>query len=259
MKVAVKYVQARRSRLAQLLQQHRFLPLTDLCSKLGVSEATARRDLAALAKEHKITRTYGGAMSSFDQTFTSFRERQVRAPEAKRRIALTALHLIKPNSTCFLDVGTTLFALADALRQKPVKGLTLVTNSLPIAEMLGPVRGYAVHLLGGQLFYRQSLLLGGVALQTLKLWKFDCAFMGAEGMTTEGVWNSQPDIIDFQLAVFKRSRQSYVCLDAQKLDTQTDYLLVNWKANFRLITDATPALLEKRGIETSRDQLVLAN
>lgn len=259
MKVAVKYVQARRSRLAQLLQQHRFLPLTELCDKLGVSEATARRDLAALAQEHKITRTYGGAMSSFDQTFSSFRERQVRAPGAKKQIAQAAHRLIKPNSTCFLDVGTTLFAVADALRQKPIRGLTLVTNSLPIAEMLGPVRGYAVHLLGGQLFYRQSLLLGGVALQTLKLWKFDHAFLGAEGMTAEGIWNSQPDVIDFQLAVFKHSAQSYICLDSQKLDTQTDYLLVDWKAHFRLITDAAPEQLAKRQIEVKRDQLILAS
>lgn len=258
MKVAVKYVQARRSRLAQLLQQHRFLPLTELCDKLGVSEATARRDLAVLAQEHKITRTYGGAMSSFDQTFTSFRERQVKAPEAKRRIALASHHLLKANATCFLDVGTTLFALADVLRQKPVRGLTIVTNSLPIAEMLGPVRGYAVHLLGGQLFYRQSLLLGGVALQTLKHWKFDCAFMGAEGMTTEGIWNSQPDVIDFQLAVFKRSTQSYVCLDSHKINIQTDYQLVDWKDEFSLITDATPAVLEKHGIETKKGQVISA-
>lgn len=258
MKVAVKYVQARRSRLARLLQQHRFLPVTELCDRLGISEATARRDLAALAQERRITRTYGGAMSSFDRTFASFRERQIKSPEAKRRIALAAHRLIKSNATCFLDVGTTLFALADVLREKPVRGLTIVTNSLPIAEMLGPVNGYAVHVLGGQLFHRQSLLLGGVALQTLKLWKFDCAFLGAEGMTPEGVWNSQPDVIDFQRAVFGRAVQSYLCLDALKLDNQTEYRLVDWKANFSLITDVTSAQLEQQGIRVRKGQVITA-
>jgi predicted ArsR family transcriptional regulator len=41
----------------QLLEQHRYLPVKELCRRLGVSEATARRDLAALVHEKKITRT----------------------------------------------------------------------------------------------------------------------------------------------------------------------------------------------------------
>ncbi len=195
-------------------------------------------------------------MSSFDQRFASFRDRQIKAPVSKRRIALAAHALIKSNATCFLDMGTTTFALAEVLREKQIRGLTLVTNSLPIAEMLGPLRGYAVHVLGGQLYHRQSLLLGGVALSTLKLWKFDYAFLSAEGITEQGVWNSQPDVINFQKAVYKRAGESYLCLDSQKLGNKTDYLLMDWKEKFALITDATLAQLEKQGIHPKKGQVI---
>ena len=48
MKVPLHVVYARRERLAQMIEQHRYLPVKELCRRLGVSEATLRRDLRAL-------------------------------------------------------------------------------------------------------------------------------------------------------------------------------------------------------------------
>jgi len=52
---------ARRERLAQLMSSTALLLCPEIVpSPWGWSEATARRDLAALVLEKKITRTYGG-------------------------------------------------------------------------------------------------------------------------------------------------------------------------------------------------------
>src|SRR3954468_24639264 len=115
MKVAMHIVEGRREKLAQLLRQHQYMPLSELCARLSISEATARRDLAALAEQKTITRTYGGALMEYDQRFASFRERLHPHREKKQRIAQAALALLKPGATCFLDAGTTIFALAEAL------------------------------------------------------------------------------------------------------------------------------------------------
>ena len=58
MRVPLHIVEARRDKLASLIETHRYLPLRELCKRLGVSEATARRDLAELAKrkDRKSTR-----------------------------------------------------------------------------------------------------------------------------------------------------------------------------------------------------------
>jgi DeoR/GlpR family transcriptional regulator of sugar metabolism len=76
MKVATSIILARRKSLAELLENHRYLPLAEVCARLGISQATARRDLRVLVREKKITRTYGGALGNFDATFTSFADRR---------------------------------------------------------------------------------------------------------------------------------------------------------------------------------------
>ena len=68
MKVAYEVVKARRDQLAQLLAEHQYLPLAEVCARLGISEATARRDLTALERDHAITRTYGGAVGDYNRT-----------------------------------------------------------------------------------------------------------------------------------------------------------------------------------------------
>ena len=135
-------VRARRERLAQLLGQHRYLPVKELCRKLGVSEATARRDLAALVQDGKITRTYGGALSEFNDRFPSFRERQRQASRAKGKIGNAGLALIEPDHTYFFDSGTTIFALAEAFRDHPITPVTIVTCNMPVSEMLAAIPGW---------------------------------------------------------------------------------------------------------------------
>jgi len=136
-RVPKQVVEARRSRLAELLMERGYLPVSELCEELGVSEATARRDLCALESEDRITRTYGGALGEFNATFTSFRERLRQGAEAKASIARAAVALIRPGMSVYLDAGTTSFAIAQELRRSAPEKLTIVTNNLALIETLG--------------------------------------------------------------------------------------------------------------------------
>jgi len=62
MRVAASVVNARRERLAHRISTEGYLPLADLCKDLGVSLATARRDLAHLQSKGRIARIRGGAL-----------------------------------------------------------------------------------------------------------------------------------------------------------------------------------------------------
>src|ERR1700691_769626 len=146
MRVSFKVVRARREQLAGLLQQHGYLPLAQVCERLKISEATARRDLTALARDRVITRTYGGALMDFNQRFPSFRERLTTEHRAKHQIALAVLKQLVPGTTCFFDSGSTIYAVAQALSMRSVHKLMVVTNNLPVAEVLGEVKGVEVHL-----------------------------------------------------------------------------------------------------------------
>ncbi len=241
-------VLARRERLAQLLEQHRYLPLKELCRRLGVSEATARRDLAALVGEKKITRTYGGALHEFNDRFPSFRERQGDGSRAKAKIAQAALAFFEPNRVYFFDSGTTIFALAETFRDHPVTPVTIVTSNLPVGEMLASIPGVQVFQLAGQLLHLQSTLLGETAQKSLEFWNFDLAFLSAEGMDEEGLWNSQAAIVEQQKVVLRRAARSIFCLDGSKLKRQAPYFLLSWDQVDVLLTDVPNEKLLRAGI-----------
>ena len=254
MKVPFHVVQARRDRLAELLGQHRYLPVKELCRRLGVSEATARRDLAALAGEKKIKRTHGGALSEFNDRFPSFRERQGRASQAKAKIARATVALMEPNGTYFLDSGTTICAVAEAFRERPVVPVTIVTSNLPVAEMLAAISGVQVFMVAGQLLHLQSTLLGEMAQRSLEFWKFDTAFLSAEAMNPAGVWNSQAAIVDQQRVVLERSARTVFCIDGSKLNREAPHFLVPWDRVDALVTDVSDERLAKAGISLRKGQ-----
>ena len=247
MKVASSIILARRQSLAEMLQSHRYLPLAEVCARLGISEATARRDLRVLVREKKITRTYGGALGHFDATFTSFADRRAVDHDVKASLARKARGCIPENTTCFFDAGTTIFALAEALYREPVAGLRAITNSLPVAEMLGRA-DIEVHLLGGRFLQRQSLLLGPGARRSARLWKFDLLFLGAEGISRGGIWASEPEVAAFQKALIAQAKHVIVCASAAKLDRETGVFLTPWTPKFQLITDVPATSRARRGL-----------
>jgi DeoR/GlpR family transcriptional regulator of sugar metabolism len=251
-------VLARRERLAQLLEQHRYLPVQELCRRLGVSEATARRDLAALVGEKKITRTYGGALHEFNDRFPSFRERQGHGAKAKRKIAQAALAIFEPNRTYFFDSGTTICAVAEAFRDHPVTPVTVVTSNLPVGEMLASIPGVQVFQLAGQLLHLQSTLLGETAQKSLEFWNFDVAFLSAEGMDARGIWNSQAAIVELQSVVLRRTGRNVFCIDGSKLKRQAPHFLTGWEAVDTLLTDVPNAKLISAGINLAASKRAAA-
>ena len=257
MKVAKHIVEARREKLSRLLEQHRYLSVPELCAQLGISEATARRDLTALSLAERITRTHGGALPELEHTFTPLQQRSRVARAAKARIAASAYAYLQEGMVCYLDGGTTMLALAQHLRKNPLSGLTVLTNNLAAAELLAKVDELDVRLLGGRWLKRQSLLIGPEALHAIAAWKIDTAFFSAQGMDASGLWNTQQDIITHQHAVMAKSTRSMFCIDAAKLNQHPGLLLDNWANVPLIITDATRAQLTNALVPFSRTRFLL--
>jgi DeoR/GlpR family transcriptional regulator of sugar metabolism len=259
MRVPLHIVEARRARLRDLIRQDGFLPVAEICRRLGVSEATARRDLASVAASGQISRTRGGALADYNTRFASLGERATRARTAKGRIAAAAVRLIPAVGTIFLDAGTTVCAVARALlRRSNFSALTVVTNSLPVATILGGAPNIELHVLGGTFLHRQAVLLGEDSVLSLGGWKFQAAFLGGEGMNADGITNSHAQIAAFQQAVIMKTSATYFCIDATKLARSTPHRVANWDKRVRLITDLSPAGLKAAGIILPPDQLITA-
>ena len=259
MRVSRHIVDRRHEQLRGLIRTDGFLPVGEICRRLGVSEATARRDLSVVAANGHITRTHGGALADYNASFASLGERSGRARTAKGRIAAAALARCPRRGRVFLDAGTTVSAIARLLlRRGDLTGLTVVTNSLPVATMLGGARGLDLHVLGGTFLHRQAVLLGADAVRSLAGWRFAAAFLGGEGMDPAGITNSHVDIAAFQQAVLRHTAEPYFCLDATKLGRVTPHRVAGWDKAGTLITDATPAQLAATGLVLKPTQLVTA-
>jgi DeoR/GlpR family transcriptional regulator of sugar metabolism len=248
LKVALHIVAARRDKLAAWLQQRSYVPLTEVCARFEISEATARRDLAALADQKQIRRTHGGALGEEYHRFPSFMERQRVGTQEKRDIAERALKMIEPGMSVFFDGGTTVFAIAEELQRSPVIPLTVITNSIPVAELLAPVNGIGANLLGGELVPRQSVLLGSNARKALDFYEIDLAFMGAEGLNEKGVWNSQEGVVEMQKGIVKKAKQVILCADGSKLGRRAPVFLARWKEIDTLLTDASDGACREAGV-----------
>ncbi|MFZ4776287.1 MAG: DeoR/GlpR family DNA-binding transcription regulator [Terrimicrobiaceae bacterium] len=259
MRVPIHVVEARREKLAALIERYRYLPVSELCRHLGVSEATARRDLAQLASRNKVKRTHGGALVEFNERFPSFNERQTAGAKGKARVARKAASLLKPGGTYFLDSGTTLFALAEIFREAPVAPMTIVTSNIPVGELLSSIPELQVCLTAGQILGRQSVLLGETARRSLEFWSFDLAFLSAEAANEGGIWNSQDSIVQQQLVAIRRSTHTIYCLDSSKIGGEAPFLLKKWPEVDFLLTDASTEKLSKAGITDKMVKILSCN
>ncbi|MEY5062961.1 MAG: hypothetical protein RLZZ112_925 [Verrucomicrobiota bacterium] len=240
-------MEARREVLAGWLQSGRYLPLGEICRKLSVSEATARRDLAELEEAGRIRRTPGGALAEYSRRFPTFSERLKKETLEKQGLARQVLPYLLSGFTIYVDGGTSPFFLARILPEARISRLRVVTNSLPVVEYLTGT-GVSLHVPGGDLVARQSLLVGEKAEQSIAKMRFDAAIFGAEAVNRRGIWNSTPAVVSLQKSAMEKARTSFVLVTSSKLGQETKTFLCGWDRPVRLITDASPRVIAQNGI-----------
>jgi len=168
--------------LAQV-SRHGAVKVADLCAALRVSDMTIRRDLKELVERGLVERVHGGvalprAASVHEPGFDAKATREL---DAKRAIAKAAARLVRPGTCIGISGGTTTYTFAAELLDVP--GLTVVTNSLPVADRFheGGRADQTVLLTGGQ--RTPSLaLVGPLAVGTLERLHMDMLFLGTHGI-----------------------------------------------------------------------------
>lgn len=180
----------RLSALMRMLADRGSLEVDVAAVKLGVSAATVRRDLDALAEQQLLMRTHGGAVAtgaSFDLPLRHRRTDSVAA--AKRRIARVAVGMVNRGAIVGLNGGTTTTEVARALSQHkdfsqrdPWPALTVVTNAVNIATELTVREQFKTVVTGGVARPRSYELTGPFAAGVLEEVLLDIAFLGVEAI-----------------------------------------------------------------------------
>ena len=201
----------RQLRIRQMFETRDFIDVETLCRELAASEASVRRDLAALESENALKRVYGGAIPV--QVAGDYALETGRFGEEKSHIARLTASLIEDGETVILDGGTTATAVARELANKSIH---VITNSLPIAEVLESYRNIVLTLTGGYLDPRIRVMLGPFCEQMLGAIRADAVIMGIGSVTESGFSNNNTLVVGSEKKMIEVADRLIIVADHTK-------------------------------------------
>jgi len=230
------FVQERRRLILERLQTEGRVSVRKLSAELHVSEVTIRQDLRALEDHGLLDRTYGGAVRRDTPALLpelSFNTRLGKYKREKDRVAAYAARLIQDGYSLALDASTSVYALVPYLKQ--FKKLTIVTNSLIIAQHLLDVPQIQVYLPGGRL-RRDSISIVGrpEGFPDINL---NLGFFGARGVSlANGFTDVDADEVSIKQALLGRCVTAALLVDHSKWGQVAPYTFARPHQISRIIT-----------------------
>jgi DeoR family transcriptional regulator, aga operon transcriptional repressor len=228
----------RQKQILSLLTQQGRLSVAEIVTQFSISQATARRDLDSLASQGKVQRVHGGVIA-IEQAPPELPilERESEQMGEKIRIGRAAAALVADNETLFLGSGTTVLEVARNLKDH--KNLTVITNSLPVLNILAGLKEITVISLGGMLRESELSFIGHITEQALIEVRADKVFMGTHGVSLEhGLTNDYLQETLTDRAIIKSGREFIVVADHTKVNRVSTVLLAPWNSVHTFVTDS---------------------
>lgn len=200
--------------ILDLLAQNGVVELKNLVKTTNSSESTIRRDLAILEKRGFLKRIHGGATlpySKIDEP--SIQDKTSQNRQDKKRIAEEAASLIHDGDCIFLDAGSTISEMVPFLSDKKV---IIVTNGLMHIESL-ITSNMTTYLIGGRIKGNTKAVVGSVAQENLKKYRFDKCFLGMNGISLKnGFTTPDPEEATLKNIAIELSEHAYILADKSK-------------------------------------------
>ena len=209
--------EARHEQVLALLRREGTVRIATLAKAFGVTTETVRRDLDQLARSGGLNRTYGGGASRSltDEPPIGVRSRAHTA--ARTRIGVAAAALVSEGDAVMIDCGSTTALFASALAARHLR-ITVVTNCLPAARMLGTSARCRVVLCPGDYIPREGGVFGPDTLDFIERFRANKAFIGAGGIAADGVTDADSASCAVKRAMMARSEQAVLLVDRSKFE-----------------------------------------
>jgi DeoR family ulaG and ulaABCDEF operon transcriptional repressor len=215
--------QQRRRIIVSALERGPFVGLHDAVELTGASEATVRRDFAALEADGLVQRHHGGVerleyvrdedARSAPLVSQSLESRLAVREEAKRLIAERASRMCVDGQTVFVDAGSTALGLAHRLARMSIR---IITNSFAAARDVLADGVAEVILTGGQIDRSSNVVFSYVDDAIIDSYPPDIAFLGAQGVDASGFYNSDERLIRLERRVARIASQIVLIADSSK-------------------------------------------
>ncbi|MBD1424630.1 DeoR/GlpR family DNA-binding transcription regulator [Sphingobacterium arenae] len=250
----------RREKILGLLKEDGAAKVIDLANLFKVTEATIRQDLEKLEKEGLISRDHGGAYlrNIEDQVRNFSLSHQNENINKKEQIAVKCVELIENGDTIILDSGSTTTEIARKI--KGLKNLTVITNALNIALMLGAEPGIEVIMTGGEFKPPTLSLTGQKAADFFKGINVQKLFLATAGVSLKAglTYPSISDIV-VKKAMVEAAELTYLVADSTKLGKTSFASLGAMSLIDYLVTDAGIQETHKKMFKDHEIEIIIAN
>ncbi len=203
----------RKRKILEFLSQNEEMEVTEMAKYLEVSDITIRRDLIDLESKGLLIRTHGGAVKIDENIAVSFQDKSVKNAKEKDFICQLASKEIQEGDVIFIDCGSTTFELCKYIREKKIH---VITNSLPVVNALAHSK-VKVNLIGGELDTERMAMHGMMAVEHIRKYQATKAFIGVDGLTTEGLFAHSEKEAEISLNIAAQAAQTYLLCDASKI------------------------------------------
>ncbi len=206
---------ARRERILELIKSQGYTSIDDLVAHFELTPQTLRGDLNRLADEGRLIRHHGGASMPSSVNNSAYALRRTEFAREKAALAERLAQWLPDHCSLFLTPGTTMLAVAQALRRR--KGLKVITNHLEAAQALVAQPETEVIVLGGRLESRNLSVSGTSTLAAVQAYRADHCLFSVGGIDAEGslleYHESEADVVRLML---RHARQRVLVVDHSK-------------------------------------------
>jgi DeoR family glycerol-3-phosphate regulon repressor len=251
-KVEAVTLTARQRRVLAAVQELGFATIESLARQFAVSSQTVRRDIIKLQEENYLQRFHGGAGLADGSFRVGYAQKLRTSPQGKRRIGEAVAAMIPDGAAVFLDVGTTVEAVARALLVKA--DLRVFTCSASVAMILCTSGKFEVFVTGGVVRGANGSLVGGAAINQINALRTDYAVIGFGGFDDDGSpMDFDLEKIAVRQAALARTRHGIAVADTSKFEKIGVARIAPLSAFHAVVTDGRPpaklqASLKKAGV-----------
>lgn len=229
----------RHEAILDLLDQENIMKVSELVSKLDVTDMTIRRDLKELEDKNLLLRIHGGArkIGQDSLSFLELSHRQKRDinPNAKHEIAKSIADNIYDHETVFLGSGSTIELVYNYLDINYAK---IITNSIYIFNKFKQDERFELILTGGSYRSKTGSFTGTIANDFMETIYVEKAFIGVNAIDNQAIFNANEDEGVLQRIILNNARKKYIVADHLKFDKLDFYKFYDLPEVDYLITDS---------------------
>ena len=207
----------RRIKILELIREDGHAKVQDLSKIFSVTDVTIRQDLEMLEQLGYIQREHGGAFLKDVGTFAKTGQITNQTNlQQKTQIAQKAVSFIEDGDSIILDSGSTTTEIAKLLLNR--KSLTVITNALNIALILGENPGINLIVTGGEFKAPTLSLTGQMAADSFRGLNADKLFLATAGIS-QNLKLTYPSLSDLPVksTMIKSAQHVYLVADSSKL------------------------------------------